>query len=302
LHKEAFMAPFTASQSSLGQDPLSTVCIILAVMAAIALIETAIPLQVRGRWHRAHLGPNLTLTFLTFATNAFLNVALVATLAVLQTKGFGLLSMLALPPWLTIVVVLLGLDLSFYVAHVAMHKIPGLWRFHQVHHADPAVDVTTTIRQHPGEGAIRYVFLAAFAFPLGVGPEAFALYRVASALSGLLEHANIRLPRQLGDRLSLVVTWPNMHKVHHSRDARYTDTNYGNLVSWWDRLCGTFTPARHAATIAYGLDGFDTPATQTTAALLGLPFRHAATGTPARPVMKPVSGSRCRAPLPPHVR
>ena len=63
-----------------------------------------------------------------------------------------------------------------------------------------------------------------------------------------------------------------MHKVHHSRDARYTDTNYGNIVSWWDRLLGTFTPAHHGTSIAYGLDGFDEPATQTTAALLVMPF------------------------------
>ena len=41
---------------------------------------------------------------------------------------------------------------------VAMHKLPALWRFHRVHHSDPLVDVTTTIRQHPGESLIRYAF------------------------------------------------------------------------------------------------------------------------------------------------
>jgi sterol desaturase/sphingolipid hydroxylase (fatty acid hydroxylase superfamily) len=66
-----------------------------------------------------------------------------------------------------------------------------------------------------------------------------------------------------------------MHKVHHSRDPRYTDTNYGNLVSWWDRLFGTFTPAGRGADVAYGLDGLDDPATQTTTGLLVLPFRDA---------------------------
>jgi sterol desaturase/sphingolipid hydroxylase (fatty acid hydroxylase superfamily) len=66
-----------------------------------------------------------------------------------------------------------------------------------------------------------------------------------------------------------------MHKVHHSRDPRYTDTNYGNLVSWWDRLFSTFTPARLGTNVAYGLDDLDDPATQTTAGLLALPFRGA---------------------------
>ena len=63
-----------------------------------------------------------------------------------------------------------------------------------------------------------------------------------------------------------------MHKLHHSRDARYTDTNYGNLFSCWDRLFATFTPVRHASEVVYGLDGLDDPATQTTGGLLALPW------------------------------
>jgi sterol desaturase/sphingolipid hydroxylase (fatty acid hydroxylase superfamily) len=264
------MTSLTLYQSSVG-----TVGVILIAMAVVALIETAIPLHARGRWNRAHLGPNLTLTFITFATNIFFNAALVLTLTRLESNGIGLLRILPLPPLLTAATVVLALDLSFYVAHVAMHKIPGFWRFHSVHHSDPALDVTTTIRQHPGEGVIRYAFLAAFAIPLGASPGAFAVYRVWSALSALLEHANIRLPLWLDRLLSLVFSWPNMHKVHHARDAQYTDTNYGNIVSLWDRLFFTFTPARHGTSIIYGLDGFDDPATQTTAGLLAIPFRAA---------------------------
>jgi sterol desaturase/sphingolipid hydroxylase (fatty acid hydroxylase superfamily) len=154
-----------------------------------------------------------------------------------------------------------------------MHKIPAFWRFHAVHHSDPEVDVTTTIRQHPGESVIRYVFLAAFAFALGAGPGAFAVYRLASVLNGLLEHANLRAPLWLDRALSLVTTWPHMHKLHHSRSAAQTDTNFANLFSCWDRAFGTFTPSRFGVNISYGLDGLDDPATQTTVGLLALPFR-----------------------------
>jgi sterol desaturase/sphingolipid hydroxylase (fatty acid hydroxylase superfamily) len=253
---------------------LETISGILGAMAVVALIETAIPLHGRGRWNRAHLWPNLALTSITFATNMLFNGALVMALTRLQSNGFGLLPGLTRQPLMTVVIVVLALDLSFYVAHVAMHKIPGFWRFHRVHHSDPAVDVTTTIRQHPGEGVIRYAFMAAFAIPLGASPGAFAVYRLWSALSGLLEHANVRLPGWLDSLLSLVFSWPNMHKVHHSRDARYTDTNYGNIVSLWDRLFFTFTPSRHGVNIVYGLDGFDDSATQTTAGLLAMPFQN----------------------------
>jgi len=252
---------------------LASIAVILGAMALVALLEGAIPLRARGPWSRTHLAPNLALTFLTFATNALFSGALLLALAWLAPSGFGLLQRLALPPLAHAVVAVLALDLSFYVAHVAMHKVPAFWRFHRVHHSDPTVDVTTTIRQHPGESVIRYVFLAAFAIGLGVSPGAFAIYRIAVALSGLLEHANLRLPARLDALLSLVFTWPNLHKVHHSRDARLSDTNYGNLVSWWDRLFATFTPAREGATVSYGLDGLDDPATQRTTGLLALPFR-----------------------------
>src|SRR5262245_15345308 len=259
----------------LGQlsSSISTVGAVVAAMAIVALLETALPLRARGRWRRAHLGPNLALTFITFATNIVFNSALVMTLVWLQSKGFGLLNVFELPAPMTVLVVVLVLDFSFYVAHVAMHWIPAFWRFHRVHHSDPVVDVTTTIRQHPGEGVIRYAFMGAFAFTLGASPGAFAVYRAWSALNGLLEHANLRVPLWLDGVLSLVTTWPNMHKIHHSRVATETNTNYGNIFSLFDRLFRTFTPSKRGVNVPYGLDGFDDSGAQTTAGLLAMPFR-----------------------------
>jgi sterol desaturase/sphingolipid hydroxylase (fatty acid hydroxylase superfamily) len=255
---------------------------ILAAMALLALIETAVPLHPRGRWNRFHLRPNLALTFLTFATNAFMNAALVTTLFWLEAKGFGLLRMVPLRPFTTGVITLVVLDFSFYVAHVAMHSVPGFWRYHRVHHADPAVDVTSSIRQHPGESVIRYAFMAAFAFAIGASPGAFAIYRVWSALNGLLEHANIRLPLWLDGLLSLVTTWPYMHKIHHSRTRSEANTNYGNIFSLFDRLFSTFTPSRRGTNVVYGLDDLDDPAMQTTGGLLAMPFRDANPSATAR--------------------
>src|SRR6266404_4254133 len=120
-----FLAPFLSSVQAVG--------LILAAMAMVALIETAIPLHARGQWHRTHLGPNLALTFITFATNIVFNVALVMTLVWLASRGGGLLRGSALPPVLTTLIVVLSLDFSFYVAHVSMHRIPAFWRFHRVH-------------------------------------------------------------------------------------------------------------------------------------------------------------------------
>jgi sterol desaturase/sphingolipid hydroxylase (fatty acid hydroxylase superfamily) len=208
----------------------------------------------------------------------FLNGALLLMLVRLTTNGFGLLPWASLDPLAAGFIGVVALDFSFYVAHVAMHKVPAFWKVHRVHHSDPVVDVTTTIRQHPIEGVIRYAFMAAFACAFGVGIRAFAVYRLWSAINGLLEHANLRVPRRLDAALSLITTWPNMHKVHHSRDVGESDTNYGNIFSWFDRLFSTFTPSWRGETVVCGLDGFDDPSAQTTAGLLAMPF-HESTAT-----------------------
>jgi sterol desaturase/sphingolipid hydroxylase (fatty acid hydroxylase superfamily) len=254
-------------------NTLGSILLILVVMGLIAALEAWIPLQARGRGGRARLRPNLALTLLAFGANALFNLALVAGLVWFQERDLGLLNAFVLPPLSTLALVLVVLDLGFYVTHVALHKLPALWRFHAVHHSDPFVDVTTTLRQHPGEALIRFAFTSTIALALGAPPAAYALYRLAVVLNGLLEHANLSAPLWLDRVLAWVTTWPHMHKLHHSRDAAQTDSNYGNLFSFWDRLFGTYTPSHLGTRVVYGLDGYDEPATQTTAGLLALPFR-----------------------------
>ena len=252
---------------------LQTIGVLLAAIAGLSLVEALIPLHARSAAGRAHIGPNLALTFVTFASNLLLNIPILIVLAWMQAHHLGLFNSWALPAWVFVVATVVVLDLAWYVTHVTMHRVPALWRFHAVHHCDPEVDVTTTVRQHPGESLIRYAFLAAFAFGVGAPPAGFALYRIWSALHGQTEHANVRLPQWLDTAITAVFSSPNMHKVHHSRDATLTNTNYGNIFSLWDRLFGSFTPSARGRAIAYGLSGFDAPPRQTTAGLLALPFR-----------------------------
>ena len=260
----------------LGQTGMTLGAIALA-MILVALIEVAVPLHARDARYRAHTLPNLSLTLITLATNIIYNVALVLLLAWLEARQFGLLRWLGLGPWLSACVGFVLLDGSFYVAHVCMHKLPALWRVHKVHHCDPVLDVTTSIRQHPLEGIIRYGFMAACACSLGVGLGAFAAYRAVSALNGLLEHANVRVSDRFVQRASWLTTWFDVHRIHHSRVPSETDSNYGNIFSWFDRLFGTFTPPGRGKAVACGLDDLDAPELQTTMGLLALPFA----GSPA---------------------
>jgi sterol desaturase/sphingolipid hydroxylase (fatty acid hydroxylase superfamily) len=219
---------------------MMTIFAVLAAMAFAALVETAIPLREHAR-SRARVGVNLSLCALALGLYSLLGAGLVLVLARLEPRGISTIA------------AILALDAAAWAAHAAMHKVPVLWRVHRVHHADPAVDVTTSLRQHPGETLIRFSFQAVTALALGVSPAAYAVYRAASAFMALFEHANIRLPVRLDGALSLAITSPNLHKVHHARELPFTDTNYGNLFSFWDRLARTFTPARFATDVAYGL-------------------------------------------------
>jgi sterol desaturase/sphingolipid hydroxylase (fatty acid hydroxylase superfamily) len=272
---------------ALAPSNFTAIALVFGVMAVVSALEVAIPLRARGRWNNAHLAPNLTLTVIYFAANLFVTAALVLMLIRLDEAGLGLVNAIATPPWIEFAASLLVLDFQAYAAHVSMHKWPALWRFHAIHHADPAIDVTTALRQHPGESVIRFAFLAVFAGAAGAGPIVFALYRVLSAGQALSEHANIRLPPALDNALALVIASPNYHKVHHSRDPRLTDTNYANIFSFWDRLFSTHTPAHRGVDVDYGLEGFDEAADQTALGLLARPLRRRA--RPSQSVSPPIA-------------
>ena len=251
----------------------SSIGLVLGAMALISLCEAFAPLHLRGREGRAHLVPNLALTALTLALNA----ALVIPLEWLGRAGGGLLPALPLSAIERTGLAVVALDLAFYSSHVALHRIPWLWRFHAVHHSDAMVDVSTTLRMHPAESLWRTAFALPVALGLGIDPASFAAYRLLSALCGLLEHANLRVPHRLDRVLSSVTTWPSLHKIHHSREIAWTDSNYGNLLSFWDRLFGSFTPLQPGMRVRYGLSGFEDAGAQTLvglpAALIALPFR-----------------------------
>jgi sterol desaturase/sphingolipid hydroxylase (fatty acid hydroxylase superfamily) len=248
---------------------------LLAVMALLSLFESLLPFARKQAWRRRHWIPNLALLALTLALYFAFNAGAVLVSAWLGLHRFGLLSGVPLPPLALVGIGIVVLDASTYTCHRLMHRLPPLWRAHRVHHSDPLVDVTTALRQHPLEGLWRSLFVMAPAWALGVPAGAVAIYRVASAMQGLAEHVNVRLWEPLDRALSFVTCTPNMHKLHHSRRAIETDSNYGNLLSLFDRVFGTFMPPTPGRCVDYGLDGYDAPEAQQLGALLRLPFRRA---------------------------
>ena len=157
-----------------------------------------------------------------------------------SARGWGLLGAVDWPNWLEIILAMLILDFVIWAQHLITHKIPLLWRLHQVHHADRDMDVTTAIRFHPIEIALSMILKIGMVYALG--PTAFAVILFEILLNGaaMFNHANIRLPRKLDQIVRLVIVTPDMHRVHHSDIREEHDSNYGFSLSIWDRMFGTY--------------------------------------------------------------
>lgn len=246
---------------------------LLAGFALVLLFEAAFPLFDYARSERLrNIGRNAAITVIFVGVNLLLSPLSPLATHWTADAGFGLSYWLGLSAPAQLLLGLIGLDLFTYFAHLSMHKLGWMWRFHRVHHADRLVDVTTAFREHPGETLWRISWHIAGVVVFGTPAWVLVTYLTLSALNGQLEHANIRLPERLDRRLRLLFVTPNMHKMHHSRHQPETDSNYSNLLSIWDRLGGTYNHGPRFAELRYGLDGFDGSEQQSLRGLLKMPF------------------------------
>ena len=224
------------------------------------LIENAFPLYkfTYKKWH--HAGINLFLTLTTIIINFTLAVILLKTSDWTIANNFGVLQWLPqMPLWLYTFIGLLLLDLiGAYLVHLIEHKAKFLWRYHLIHHTDTWIDTTSANRHHPGESIIRFVFTTLGIFIVGSPMWMVFLYQTISVVSTQFTHANIELPKKFDAFLSYFIVSPNMHKAHHHYKLPYTDSNYGNIFSIWDRLFGTFMYLKKDD-IVYGIDTYMNP-------------------------------------------
>jgi sterol desaturase/sphingolipid hydroxylase (fatty acid hydroxylase superfamily) len=246
---------------------------LLATFAVVFGFELALPLFSRTRGDIAsHAIRNLVLTAVFLGVNLLLSPLSPFATSFVTTAQFGISYWLVLSPLAQLILGIIGLDLFAYFAHVTMHRIQALWRFHRVHHSDAEVDVTTAFREHPGETLWRIFWHIAGVIVFGTPMWVLITYLTLSAMNGQFEHANIRLPATLDRWLRLLFVTPNMHKVHHIRHLPETDMNYSNLLSIWDRLGETYSHGPDFTDLHYGLDGFDDPDKQSVTGLMKTPF------------------------------
>ncbi len=156
-----------------------------------------------------------------------------------ERRRWGLVKWLRLPAWCEVPLALLLLDYTLYLWHVAFHKLPFLWRFHQVHHVDLDMDASTAIRFHFGEMALSTALQVFQIITIGVSPRTFSIWNTWLICEIAFHHSNVELPFAIERRLCRLVVTPRMHGIHHSIVPEELNSNWSSGLTIWDWLHGT---------------------------------------------------------------
>jgi len=246
----------------------------VAFFTLLFVLERLLPLRKSTRSLLGRLIVNIAISVLTFLAAATLvQPAAHWALSWSGEKPFGLVHVVALPAGLEFALSFLLMDLAFYYWHLANHRAPFLWRFHNVHHADPDLDVSTAFRFHFGEVALSTLFTLIQVTLIGPSAWAFAVYQAAFQAEVLFHHSNLRLPIGFERLLNTIIVTPRMHGIHHSQVQRENNSNFGTVFSWWDRLHRTLGLNIPQSRLTVGIPGYSRVEDNTTANALLMPFR-----------------------------
>ena len=265
------MADFILRHADLTQILLFAGAI--SVLWAVEHVVIALPEGEKLR----HTGVNALFALTALPIELVLSAACLAASRETLDHGLGLVNLFPDPSsaWVKYGLVFVALDLFDYVYHRLMHHVPPLWRFHLVHHTDQLVDSSTTVREHPGETAIRSAALVLWTVLLGASFEVLLMRQAAETVCAILAHSALRMPPRAARIIGLVFVTPNLHHVHHHNVLPYTDSNFGGVFSIWDRLFGTFAELSPEETV-FGLDThMDAAHVEDFGRLVVMPFQRA---------------------------
>jgi sterol desaturase/sphingolipid hydroxylase (fatty acid hydroxylase superfamily) len=234
----------------------------LGAGALIVLLvgERARPLRqvTQSKWRRVIVN-------LAFAAVGGGAVALIYGPAVLgpaeqaRHAGFGVLRWLHLPAWARALLAFILLDYTLWIWHLLNHRVPLLWRFHAAHHVDLDLDASTALRFHPGELLMSVPFRALQVVIIGVDVRVLLTWEAALLVATEFHHSNLRLPLRFERLLRALLVTPRMHGIHHSIVPGEVNSNFGTLLTAWDRLHHTFVHGVRQRDIVIGLAEYRNP-------------------------------------------
>ena len=191
---------------------------------------------------------------------------------VAEQQQWGLFQRIDAPPLIVLIAAMLSRTGLGYLVHRLSHTIPWLWRIHKVHHSDPHVDISLSLRHHPLELLPGLVAFSAGTLLLGLPLWSVALVEAVLIGASYSDHLDVRLPPYAARPLRRVFVTPEVHRIHHSAARAQTDSNYGSLLILWDRLFGTYCEPDEEVIVRYGLEDVDPEHANSLLGQLALPF------------------------------
>lgn len=257
--------------------------ITVAVFFVLLAVEAIRPLRQRRRPRPKRYLVNAVITATALIAGALAVRPVGLGLAAFTSgKSFGLLYLLNLPGWMKFAAGFLLMDLTFYYWHRINHEVHLLWRFHSVHHIDPDLDVTTSMRFHFGEVLLSTGFRAVQVILIGVAPLTYVVYESIFTLATMFHHGNIRIPVNMERKINRVLVTPRMHGIHHSVVRSELNSNYSVIFRCWDALNRSLVLNVPQSAITIGVGRFQRPDDNDVLRLIKLPFGSFKREKPAR--------------------
>lgn len=244
---------------------------IACFIAALFTLEQIAHNFAAFRKSGSHLLTNVLLQTGYILLNLGVALVLVSVFEWMATKQIGLFYQVKLPYGLKVIAGVLCIDLVNYWAHRLYHTLGLFWRLHRVHHSDTFIDSSSAYRFHPFDAILDNAASVAAAFVFGLDPSILLCWFILYIPVLVLHHTKFTMPQWFDKTFGQVIVSPNFHKVHHHQDQEFTDSNYGLLFIFWDKLFKTFKQIP-VSEIVFGLEEFNPPERQSVGFLLKSPF------------------------------
>lgn len=200
----------------------------------------------------------------------FIPAGIAGVLLLTQKYGIFAYALYELPYNMDLILTIIVFDMLIYWQHRIFHIIDPLWNLHKVHHCDPEMDVSTGFRFHPIEIVLSAGYKIGFLMLLSPRLETFVIYEIMLNTMAMFNHSNIALPKSLDNFLRLFIVTPAMHYPHHDVDNKLMNMNYGNTLSIWDRIFGSYTEEE---IIKFGTNDVAPEEASDFVAMVKLPFK-----------------------------
>ncbi len=245
--------------------------IIVLMVALFYTLEQLLNTPFKFKRRSVHLFHNILIQILTSVVTFFFAYFQVWCIQWISDHQIGLFNLIEISFVAKTVIGVACIDFTTYWFHRLAHKVPLVWRIHRVHHSDTTMDSSTFFRIHPLEILFFFPAQVLAAAVFGLDTITLGMYFFVQILFNILQHANILFPVWTDSFFGKVFATPNLHKIHHSNQQEFTDSNFSDIFILWDKLFGTYKylPVKK---IEYGLHEFNEAKKQTFWYLIKSPF------------------------------